>query len=283
MCEISRHSSLICAGSSPVLQRRKASTHLGHAPSRGPSDTSSWRNPFSNLRRTQSHKTPPTQRAPHRRQPLEIVNSSRLQGPAHSSAESLGVSSTSSSPGHEARHPQVVRHHLELETASRNTNSNNEQCGSHIAATPTSLPSEDTDSLRTFGSERTLVEGGGSVDTTDGGTNARIGQQQNLFLSLPPSSGSRHKQTCSSVDSEGLGSLASEEIEEAGPSDWTLWSKEVCTYILQWNLRYGHSEEWTTSLQWTHCLTYRPSSQGWAPRVLPLFMCSLLLCAFCMY
>lgn len=233
-----------------MLQRR-ASTHLGHSPSRTSEAASAWRNPFSNLRRTQSHKAPPTDLG-HRRQQLEIVNSSRLQGPACSSVESLGISSTSSSPGHDAaspRHPltntteQLVRH-LELEggttttttttaTAARNTNSNNEQCGSQIAATPTSLPS-DTDSLRTFGSERTLVEGGGSgTDITTAAATAAAAaaagggqtRQQNLFLSLP--SGSRHKQTCSSVDSEGLGSLASEEIEEAGPVDWSQWSKEV--------------------------------------------------------
>lgn len=226
-----------------MLQRR-ASTHLGHSPSRTSEAASAWRNPFSNLRRTQSHKAPPTD-AGRRRQQLEIVNSSRLQGPARSSVESLGISSTSSSPGHDAaptRHPltttteELVRH-LELEggttttaAAARNTNSNNEQCGSQIAATPTSLPS-DTDSLRTFGSERTLVEGGGSGTDiiTAAATAAAAGggqtRQQNLFLSLP--SGSRHKQTCSSVDSEGLGSLASEEIEEAGPVDWSQWSKEV--------------------------------------------------------
>ena len=76
------------------------------------------------------------------------------------------------------------------------------------------------------------MDGSGSgTDVPDGGGGgaSRQTRHQNLFLSLPP--GSRHKQTCSSVDSEGLGSLASEEIEEAGPSDWAQWSKEVGNFF----------------------------------------------------
>ena len=211
-----------------MLQQRKAATHLGHTPR---SPDRGWRNPFSNLRRTQSQKTPPTGGERQR----EIVDPSRLQELTHpSSTESLGISSAASSPGHDVPgvgRPSPLQQLSSLSqqlglgdtTAARNTNSNNEQRGSQIAATPTSLPS-DTDSLRTFGSERTLVEGSG---TDAPGLVGCLAAGQSLFLNLPPSS--RHKQTCSSVDSEGLGSLASEEIEEAGPLDWSQWSKEVST------------------------------------------------------
>ena len=114
-----------------------------------------------------------------------------------------------------------VHRHPSLEIAAKNSNSNNES-GSQIIATPTSL-TPDTDLIKTFGSERTLVEANGSAVTAT----SSVPLQQGL-LSLPPT---RHRQTAGSLDSEGLGSLMSEEIvmEEAMPQDWAQWSKEVRT------------------------------------------------------
>ena len=103
------------------------------------------------------------------------------------------------------------QHQSNLDIKSSNTN--DEQCGLQTVATPTSLTS-DNDSIRTFGSERTLVDASGTVDSLS----------LKGLLNLQQSS---HKQTCSSIDSEGLGSLASEEIEEAGPQEWAQWSKDV--------------------------------------------------------
>ena len=216
---------------------RRASTHLGHS-HRSPE--SGWRNPFSNLRRTQSHKAAATT--------LE----GRLQGSTHS-VGSDSLSSASGSPHHvssEITSPQndhttslgdpsidvTSPHHQGLgAAAARNSNSNNEQHGSRTVATPTQqLTTSDTDSIRTFGSERTLVEACGGIVadtttttttiTTTGGSSGGGGGSLGILLSLPRP---QHKQTCSSVDSEGLGSLASEEVEETGPQDWAQLSKEV--------------------------------------------------------
>lgn len=103
------------------------------------------------------------------------------------------------------------KEHPSLDVASTNSNSNNER-DSHSVTTPTSLNS-DTDSIKTSGSERTLVEGSST---------AALPLQRD-FLNLPPT---KHKHTSSSLDSEGLGSLTSEEIGMEEP-DWAQWSKEV--------------------------------------------------------
>ena len=128
----------------------------------------------------------------------------------------------------------ATQRHTGLEVASKNSNSNNERDSQQTLATPTSLTS-DTDSVKTFGSERTLVEASGSV--SGGGastTTAALPALRRDMLNLLPTG---HKHTCSSLDSEGLGSLASEEIvmEETVPQDWTQWAKEVCGAVLSQN------------------------------------------------
>ena len=221
------------AGNSPEVLRR-ASTHLGHIPR---SPDKGWKNPFSNLRRTQSYKVA---RGQHTH--ATEVDASGLQGTSQSSGS---LSSTSSGSRFELAAPLIeeehgvpgsmevaarlsptssdAHHNPSLEAAGSNRE---EQRGSLTVATPTSLTS-DTDSIRTYGSERTLVDVSTTADvssTTTDSTTGNITSLRQELLSLPPI---RHKQTCSSLDSEGLGSLASEEIEEAGPQDWTQWSKEV--------------------------------------------------------
>ena len=217
--------SLLCyAEKSPEVQRR-AATHLGHTPR---SPDKGWRNPFSNLRRTQSHKTP------RGRNTHTEVDVAKLEG---SSQSSESLSSTSSSSRLELTVPLIEEEHdtpappEAAEQLSSDTHHNlsldaiGSNSGSQTVATPTSLTcTSDTDSIRTYGSERTLVEMSTTVDAGSGTTATNTTSLRQELLSLPPT---RHKQTCSSLDSEGLGSLASEEIEEAGPQDWTQWSKEV--------------------------------------------------------
>ena len=222
------------AENSPEPQQR-AATHLGHTPR---SPDKGWRNPFSNLRRTQSHKT---SRSQHTR---TKVNVPRVES---SSQSSESLSSTSSSSRLELTVPLIEEEHGSPESTEAAAqlssdvhhnlgqdavSSNREQCGSQTVATPTSLTcTSDTDSIRTYGSERTLVEMSTTADGGSGTTATTTDNTMSLrqeLLSLPPT---RHKQTCSSLDSEGLGSLASEEIEEAGPQDWTQWSKEVSNHI----------------------------------------------------
>lgn len=219
---------------------RRASTHLGHTPNRSPEK--GWRNPFGNLRRSQSHKSSAASPTG--------TNPSNSQGFPHHSQSSEESSSATPKRDFGSQGQMKIKEEEEEEeeaansttAATKNSNSNNELCGrSHVVATPTTTTasasasagtmSSDTDSLRTYGSERTLVEsgtdiasssaaggGGGIVITPSCGGSGRV----TLHLNLPP-----HKQTASSIDSEGLGSLASEEMEEAGPLEWAQWSKEV--------------------------------------------------------
>ena len=90
-------------------------------------------------------------------------------------------------------------------------------------ATPNTR-SSDTDSIRTFGSERTLVE--------SSNLSGEVPPQKPLthnLLTVPAATRHKHTCTCSSLDSEGLGSLTSEEVamEETETQDWTQLSKEV--------------------------------------------------------
>ena len=227
------------SGNSPQLQRR-STTHLGVIRNQ-PERERGRGNPFSNLRRTQSSLTSRNQR-PHSMevdrstlqgptQPSDssgraLTSGSRLaappliQGGGKSEAEGTGCGSgtknkrmvASSGTAESSPSPRSAckEHHL-LEMVSTNSNSNNER-DSHSVTTPTSLNS-DTDSIKTSGSERTLVEGSSS---------AALPLQRDL-LNLPPT---KHKHTSSSLDSEGLGSLTSEEIGMEEP-DWAQWSKEV--------------------------------------------------------
>ena len=155
--------------------------------------------------------------------------SSTGSSPRHGNSDALSsFSDGPSSSGDAKSQPTQCRSLVGVDVAAKNSNSNNEQCGLQVVATPTSLPS-DTDSIRTFGSERTLVEASGSAAEGDGtGGGYGIVSSRRGLLTLPPTS---HKQTCSSLDSEGLGSLASEEIEEAGPLDWAQWTKDVSHII----------------------------------------------------
>lgn len=61
-------------------------------------------------------------------------------------------------------------------------------------------------------------------------------QQRSANVELPHvmiNGGGNNRQTCSSVESEGLGSLTSEELslEELVHQDWSQWSKEVCPIL----------------------------------------------------
>ena len=207
--------------------QRRAATHLGHTPR---SPDKGWRNPFSNLRRTQSHKTP---RGRHTHTEVDVA---KLEG---SSQSSESLSSTSSSSRLELTVPLIEEEHdtpaspeptAQLSSDAHHNLGLDATSGSQTVATPTSLTcASDTDSIRTYGSERTLVEISTTVDAGSGTTATNTMSLRQELLGLPPT---RHKQTCSSLDSEGLGSLASEEIEEAGPQDWTQWSKEVRNRVI---------------------------------------------------
>ena len=115
-----------------------------------------------------------------------------------------------------------------LGVAAQNSNSNNER-DSRNATTPTSLMS-DTDSIKTFGSERTLVETGSEevvlLTQRRESHEETILRVQREVLNL---SATQHKHTASSLGSEGYGSLTSEEIgpEEPSVQDLSQWSKEV--------------------------------------------------------